>query len=85
MPGCPRGTSAHQAAPHASGASADITPYQPPRSWASLLNLKRHLDEINARPAAQRALALKDKHVFKTEMDEDARRHMFRHIGHKAA
>jgi GST-like protein len=49
-------------------------------AWAGLPNLKRLLDEISARPAAQRAEALKDKHVFKTEMDEEARRHMFRHL-----
>ena len=40
-------------------------------------NLKRLVDEINARPAAARALALKDKHAFKTELDADARRHLF--------
>jgi GST-like protein len=40
-------------------------------------NVKRLVDEINARPAAARALALKDKHVFKAEMDDDARRHLF--------
>jgi GSH-dependent disulfide-bond oxidoreductase len=39
--------------------------------------LKRLFDEISARPAAQRANALKDKHAFKTEMDEEARRNMF--------
>ena len=44
---------------------------------AKMANLKRHLDEINARPAAARAVALKDKHAFKTEMDDEARRHMF--------
>ena len=49
-------------------------------AWAGLPNLKRLLDEIGARPAAQRAEALKDKHAFKTEMDEEARRHMFRHL-----
>jgi GST-like protein len=49
-------------------------------AWAGLPNLKRLLDEVSARPAAQRAEALKDKHVFKTEMDEEARRHMFRHL-----
>src|SRR5689334_6291387 len=48
--------------------------------WAGLPNLKRLLDEISARPAAQRAEGLKDKHAFKTEMDEEARRHMFRHL-----
>jgi GST-like protein len=40
-------------------------------------NVKRLVEEINARPAAARALALKDKHAFKTEMDDDARRHLF--------
>jgi GST-like protein len=46
-------------------------------AWAKFPNLKRLLDEINARPAAQRAEALKEKHTFKTEMDDDAKRHMF--------
>lgn len=46
-------------------------------AWGSLPNLKRHLEEINARPAAQRAAALKDRHTFKTEMDDEARRAMF--------
>jgi GSH-dependent disulfide-bond oxidoreductase len=39
--------------------------------------VKRLLDEINARPAAQRAEALKAKYSFKAEMDDDARRAMF--------
>ncbi len=47
--------------------------------WDGLPNLKRLLDEISARPAAGRAVALKDRHAFKAEMDADARRHMFRH------
>ena len=47
--------------------------------WSRLPNLKRLLDEIDARPAAGRAVALKDRHAFKTEMDDSARRHMFRH------
>jgi GST-like protein len=46
-------------------------------AWARMPNLKRLFDEINARPAAARANALKDKHAFKTEMDDEARRHMF--------
>ena len=37
-------------------------------------------DEIEARPAAQRAVKLKDRFTFKTENDEEARRNMFRHI-----
>ncbi|HLG49980.1 MAG TPA: glutathione S-transferase N-terminal domain-containing protein [Reyranella sp.] len=48
-------------------------------------NLQRHLGEINARPAAQRALALKDKHAFKTDMDEAARIAMFPHLAKKVA
>jgi GSH-dependent disulfide-bond oxidoreductase len=46
-------------------------------AWAKLPNLKRHFDEINARPAAQRAEGLKEKFTFKAEMDEEARKHMF--------
>jgi GST-like protein len=46
-------------------------------AWGKLPNLKRLFDEISAHPAAQRANALKDKHAFKTEMDEEARRNMF--------
>jgi GST-like protein len=46
-------------------------------AWTKFPNLKRLLDEINARPAAQRAEALKSKHAFKTDMDDDARKHMF--------
>jgi GSH-dependent disulfide-bond oxidoreductase len=48
-------------------------------------NLQRHLGEINARPAAQRALALKDRHAFKTEMDDAARVAMFPHLARKVA
>jgi GSH-dependent disulfide-bond oxidoreductase len=46
-------------------------------AWSKLPNIKRLVDEINARPAAQRAEALKTKHEFKTEMDDEARRNMF--------
>ena len=54
-------------------------------AWARYPNLKRLVDEIGARPAAARAVALKDKFKFKTEMDDEARRNMFRHLGVKAA
>lgn len=47
------------------------------QAWSKLPHLKRLLDEINARPAAARVEALKRKHTFKTEMDEEARRFMF--------
>ena len=46
-------------------------------AWQKLPNVKRLLDEINARPAGQRAEALKTRHAFKTEMDEDARKVLF--------
>ena len=56
-----------------------------PDGYAGLPNVKRHLDEISARPAAARALALKDRHSFKAEMDEAARIAMFPHLAVKAA
>ena len=46
-------------------------------AFAQLPNVKRLFDAVNARPAAQRAAALKDRHAFKTEMDADAQRAMF--------
>ena len=46
-------------------------------AWEQLPNVKRLLDEINTRPAAQRAEALKAKHAFKIEMDDEARAVMF--------
>ena len=49
------------------------------QAWPKFPNLKRLVDEISARPAAARAVALKDKYKFKTEMDDEARRAMFRH------
>ncbi len=49
-------------------------------AWAKFPNLKNHVDRITARPAAARAIALKDKFTFKAEMDADARAHMFRHL-----
>ena len=54
-------------------------------AWAKLPNLKRFVDEISARPAAKIAAALKDRHAFKTEMDDDARKVMFRHLTEKVA
>jgi GST-like protein len=53
--------------------------------WAKFPNLKRLVDEISARPAAQRAVALKDKHKFKAEMDDEARKAMFGHMSQKVA
>ncbi|TCR70199.1 glutathione S-transferase N-terminal domain-containing protein [Bosea sp. BK604] len=45
--------------------------------FSQIPNIKRHLDEISARPAAQRAMALKDQFAFKAEMDEEARKFLF--------
>jgi GST-like protein len=55
------------------------------KGWEQFPNLKRLTDEINARPAAARAVALKDKHKFKTEMDEEAKNAMFKHLTVKVA
>ena len=52
---------------------------------AKFANVKRLVDEISARPAAARAIALKDKFTFKAEMDDEARANMFRHLKIKAA
>jgi GST-like protein len=49
-------------------------------AWAKFPNLKRLVDEIGARPAAAKAIGLKDKFTFKAELDDEARRHMFRHL-----
>jgi GST-like protein len=49
-------------------------------AWAKYPNLKRYVDEISARPAAARAVALKDKFTFKADMDAEARKNMFRHL-----
>jgi GST-like protein len=46
-------------------------------AWEKLPHVKRFLDEINARPAAQRAEALSTKFTFKTEVDEEARKMLF--------
>ena len=48
-------------------------------AWAGFPNLKRLHDEIDARPAATRAKGLKDRFAFKTTMDDEARRYMFKH------
>ena len=46
-------------------------------TWATYPQVKRLLDEINARPAVARADALKARHAFKTENDDEAKRFMF--------
>jgi GST-like protein len=54
-------------------------------AWAKFSNLKRLVDEISARPAAAKAVALKDKYKFKTEMDDEAVKAMFPHMSQKVA
>lgn len=49
-------------------------------AWVKFPNLKRLFDEISARPAAQKAAALKDRFAWKNEVDADARSHMFKHL-----
>ena len=54
-------------------------------AWDKYKNLKRLVDEINARPAAQKASTLKDRHKFKTEMDQESLHAMFPHLKEKVA
>ena len=46
-------------------------------TWTTYPQVKRLLDEINTRPAVARADALKTRHAFKTETDDEAKRYMF--------
>jgi GST-like protein len=48
--------------------------------WEMFPNVARLKNAISARPAAARAEALKERHTFKTETDEEARKHLFRHV-----
>ena len=48
--------------------------------WEKFPHLKRLYEEIDARPAAARAKTLKDRFTFKPEMDDEARKHMFKHL-----
>lgn len=54
-------------------------------AWQKYPNIKRLLDEVNARPAAQRAEALKTKFTFKAEFDDEARKNLFPQIQAKVA
>jgi GST-like protein len=46
-------------------------------AWTRYPNVKRLLDEVSARPAAARVEALRQRHAFKAEMDDEAKRAMF--------
>ncbi|MDR7308852.1 glutathione S-transferase N-terminal domain-containing protein [Rhodoferax saidenbachensis] len=48
-------------------------------AWDQLPNVKRFLDHMNQRPAAQRAEALAERHAFKTTMDQTAMDAMYPH------
>lgn len=50
-----------------------------PEAWDKFPNVKRFVDTIGAREAAIRAVALKDKHSFKPNFDDEAKRFMYRH------
>lgn len=54
-------------------------------AFAKFPHVKRLHDEVNARPAAVKAMALKDKFKWKAEMDDEARANMFKHLATKAA
>lgn len=57
---------------------ARVIPYfLGPDAFARLPHVKRLLDEISARPAAQRAEALKSQYDFKTDFDDAARSVLF--------
>jgi GST-like protein len=53
-------------------------------AWDKLPHVKRWFDAISARPAAQRVNALRERHAFKAEMDDEARRAMFPHMARQA-
>ena len=50
-----------------------------------LPHVKRLVDEINLRPAAQRVEAQKSRHVFKSEMDAEAMKAFFPHLAQSGA
>ena len=45
-----------------------------------VMNIRRLMDKLNARPAAQRAHDLSQSHAFQTEMDDTAMRNMYPQI-----
>ncbi|UZE48799.1 glutathione S-transferase family protein [Rhodopseudomonas sp. P2A-2r] len=52
---------------------------------AKYANVKRLVDAISARPAAAKAIALKDRFTWKPDMDDAARSVMFKHLATKVA
>ena len=53
-------------------------------AWARFPNVRRLLDEIKQRPAAAAVERLRSKFSFKTEFDDEARKHMFPHLARSA-
>ncbi len=53
--------------------------------WEQFPHVKRLLDVISARPAAVRAEAIRERHAFKTEFDDEAKRYMFRFLAETAS
>jgi GST-like protein len=51
-----------------------------PEARPKLPHLMRLVETIEARPAAQAVLTLLEQHKFQRDFDEEARRHMFRHM-----
>lgn len=51
-----------------------------PDAFDRFTNIKRLLDELDARPAATRAHALSENHAFQTEMDDIAMRNLYPQI-----
>ncbi len=49
-------------------------------AWEHYPNVRRLHDAISVRPAAARAVALKDRFTFKAQMDDEARKVMFGHL-----
>ena len=47
------------------------------KAWEKLPNVKRLLDEVNARPAAQKVESIGTQFTFKSVIDEDALRNLF--------
>lgn len=51
-----------------------------PDAFSRFTNIKRLMDELDARPAAARAHALSTNHAFQTEMDDTAMRNLYPQI-----
>ena len=48
--------------------------------WTQFPNLKRFMDAVNARPAVARAEAIRERHAFKADFDDEAKKAMFKHL-----